>query len=130
MLYQPVDLDAREDSVLRRIEELRQSVQYAVNSSPQRWQGSLRRQTFARAIRGSNSIEGYNVTVEDAIAAAEGQNPLEATEQSWINVIGYRQAMTYVLQLSDDPHFGYSMDLLRSLHYMMLNHDLSKNPGR
>lgn len=38
--------------------------------------------------------------------------------------------MSYVLQLASDVHFRYSADLLRSLHYMMLQHSLSKNPGR
>lgn len=44
---------------------------------------------------------------------------------------GYRDAMTYVLQLADDPDaFGISIDLLRALHYMMLSHDLARRPGR
>jgi hypothetical protein len=38
--------------------------------------------------------------------------------------------MTYVLQLSDDPHFRYTADLLRGLHYIMLSYDLTKNPGK
>jgi len=86
--------------------------------------------SFASAIRGSNSIEGYHVTDEDAIAAVEGENPMDAQRETWAAVLGYRDAMTYVLQLSDDPHFSYSEDLLRSLHFMMMNYDLSKNPGR
>jgi Fic family protein len=90
----------------------------------------LRRATFARAIQGSNSIEGYNVTFEDAIAAAEGEEPLDAAQETWAAVMGYRNAMTYVLQLADDPGFAHSEGLLRSLHYMMLSYDLSKHPGR
>jgi len=85
---------------------------------------------FARGIRGSNSIEGYNVTVEDAIAAIEGEEPLDATAEAWAAIQGYRTAMTYVLNLANDPHFTYSADLLRGLHFMMMQHDLSKNPGR
>jgi Fic family protein len=84
---------------------------------------------LARAIRGSNSIEGYNVTAEDAIAAAEGEEPLEADRESWLAVTGYRTAMTFVLQLAKDPHFRYSDGFIRSLHFMMVQHDLSKNPG-
>jgi len=41
-------------------------------------EGLLRRNTLARAVRGSNSIEGYNVTAEDAIAAVDGEEPLAA----------------------------------------------------
>ena len=38
--------------------------------------------------------------------------------------------MTYVLQLAEDPHFRFDESLLRSLHFMMIGHDLSKHPGR
>jgi len=38
--------------------------------------------------------------------------------------------MTYALQLANDPHFSYSEALIRALHFMMLQYELSKNPGR
>jgi Fic family protein len=69
--------------------------------------------------------------VDDAVAAVEGEAPLadERTE-AWLAVRGYREAMTYILQLSDDAHFTHHEAVLRSLHYMMLGHDLGKHPGR
>jgi Fic family protein len=129
MLFQTPPLTLQEEDVIRRIDEVRNSLRYAV-SSPKKWTGLLRRNTFARAIRASNSIEGYDVTIEDAVAAVEGEEPLEAGAEAWNAVVGYRNAMTYILQLSDDPHFRYDEALLRSLHYMMLSHDFTKNPGR
>ena len=129
LLFRPPALDAREMDVIERISDLRKSLGYAVGD-PVRWQGPLRRIAFARAIRASNSIEGHHVTFDDALAAAEGEEPLDAKHEDWMAVTGYRAAMTYVLQLADDPHFSYSVDLIRSLHFMMLQHDLSKNPGR
>ncbi|HEV2730246.1 MAG TPA: Fic family protein [Terriglobales bacterium] len=89
----------------------------------------LRRNTLARAVRGSNSIEGYNVTAEDAIAAVEGEEPLDADREAWLAVTGYRTAMTFVLQLTNDPNLLYSEGFIRSLHFMMVQHDLAKNPG-
>ncbi|HEX9581558.1 MAG TPA: Fic family protein [Gemmatimonadales bacterium] len=131
MLFKVPVLDERELEVVSKIDGLKRTLSYAVeDQNPKRWQGLLRRSTLARAIQGSNSIEGYNVTVEDAIAAAEGEEPLDADAQAWSAVTGYRTAMTYVLQLARDPHFGYSADLIRSLHFMMIQHDLTKNPGR
>jgi Fic family protein len=130
MLFQAPALDSLGTEVLLRIEELKSTLSYAVSSAPGRWYGLLRRSTFARAIRGSNSIEGYNVSVDDAIAAAEGEEPLEADAVVWQEITGYRTAMTYVLQLAGDPHFRYSTDLVRSLHFMMLQHSLRKHPGR
>ncbi|SRR5882724_2703707 len=129
MLFQVPKLDDLELEVVSRIEELKKTLRYAVQS-PKRWPGLLRRALFARAIMASNSIEGFNVTVEDAIAAVEGGEPLEAAEADWLAVRGYRSAMTYVLQLAQDPHFKHSTDFLRSLHFMMIEYDLSKNPGR
>jgi Fic family protein len=130
MIFNNPQLDEFELKVIDRIQELKQRLGYLVDENPRRWGGLLRRNTFARAIRGSNSIEGINITAEDAIAAVEGEEPLDATAQVWAAIQGYRSAMTYVLQLAKDPHFTYSTDLIRSLHYMMIQYDLGKNPGR
>jgi Fic family protein len=86
--------------------------------------------SFARAVQASNSIEGYNVSLDDAVAVAEGEAPLEADSTTWAAVRGYRDAMTYVVQLADDPHFAFNETLVKGLHFMMLNYDLSKYPGR
>lgn len=129
MLFPTPRLNEYEQKVIEDILSIRDSLKYAI-SSPYRWVGMLRRNTFARAIRGSNSIEGYDVTAEDAIAAVEGEAPLDAQSETWAAVTGYRNAMTFVLQLSRDPHFSYSEGFIRSLHFMMIHHDLSKHPGR
>lgn len=72
MLFQAPKLDELEVDIIGRIDDLKQVLKYAVQT-PKRWPGLLRRALFARAIRASNSIEGFNVTVEDAIAAVEGR---------------------------------------------------------
>lgn len=114
--------------IIQQVDSIRATLKYALRSPP-RWLGLLRRNTFARAIRGSNSIEGYNVTKDDAIAAVDGEQPLDAHSETWAAVTGYRNALTYVLQLSDDPHFHYGEGFIRSLHYMMLSYDLARHPG-
>jgi Fic family protein len=128
MIFLTPPLTDAEVEVHHRIDELRRNLTYAVSS--RRWTGLLSRVLSAKAIRGSNTIEGYNVTVEDALAAVDGEEPLEASDETWAAVVGYRNALTYVLQLSDDKHFGYSTDLIRSLHYTMASYDLGKHPGR
>jgi Fic family protein len=129
MLFSTPELTSEERAVVARIGELRRSLGRNTTQA-KRWTGLLRRTAFARAIRGSNTIEGYNVTVEDALAAAEGEGPLEADAETWAAITGYRNAMTYVLQLASDPEFSYRADLFKSLHFMMIGHVLSKNPGR
>ena len=128
MLFATPALTDTELRVHGEIDQLRQKLVYSIDA--RRWKGFLSRVSRAKAIQGSNSIEGYNVTVEDALAAVDGEEPLGASSETWDAVLGYRNAMTYVLQLADDKHFGYSADLIRSLHYTMTHYDLSKHPGR
>lgn len=128
MLFRADKLTQAEKDVIGRIEDARKTLKYNL-ATPRRWRGLLRRNTLARAVRGSNSIEGYNVTAEDAIAAVEGEEPLDADREAWLAVTGYRTAMTFVLQLTNDPNLLYSEGFIRSLHFMMVQHDLAKNPG-
>ena len=130
MIFQCPELDSKEMEVVGRVAELKRLLGHSVSDSPKRWYGLLRRITFARAVQGSNTIEGYDVALDDAIAAAEGEEPLDPKTEAWAAVAGYQSAMTYVLQLAGDAHFSYSADLLRGLHFMMLQYKLAKKPGR
>ena len=128
MLFAPPALDRSEMSILEEINRIRKEVRH-VTGRPRRWSGMLRSMMLAGAIRGSNSIEGYNASVEDALAALQGVEPFEAGGETWNALTSYRSAMTYVLQLANDPSFRYEQGFIRSLHYMMLQYDLTKNPG-
>lgn len=116
--------------VVEKIDELRTRLRYATQQHPRRWTGLLRRSTFARAIQGSNSIEGYNATYEDAVAIVEGEEPLDPKSETAMAIGGYRAAMSYILQLADDPFYKHNEGTIRSLHYMMLGFDAAKRPGR
>lgn len=129
MIFATPALAADETEVIAQIQELREKLRHATHQ-PRSWRGILLRGAFARAIRGSNSIEGLNVSYEDAVAAIENEEPLEANREVWEAIKGYRDAMTYALQLSSDKFFRHSVDLIKSLHFMMLKYDLTKNPGR
>jgi Fic family protein len=128
MLFRPPVIGPEESSVIDRIESTRRKLRHNL-AAPRRWTGLLARNTLARAIQGSNSIEGYNVTREDAIAAAEGEEPLNPKDEAWMAVHGYRTAMTFVLQLARCKNLSYNEGIIRGLHFMMLEHDLSKRPG-
>lgn len=129
-LFRTPDVHPAERDVIAQVESIRASLRYML-STAKRWTGLLARATLARSIQGSNSIEGYVVSVEDAIAAVEGEQPAsDARAEVWQAVTHYRRAMTYILQLADDPHWSYDPNLLRALHYDMMAYDLSKNPGR
>jgi Fic family protein len=128
MIFQtpePVDVELK---VLEEINGLREKLRFQLHE-PRRWVGSLRRLSLARAIQGSNTIEGYTAELDDAVAVAAGEEPVDTDAETRLALKGYRDAMTYVLQLSNDPDFEYSEQLIKSLHFMMISYDLSKSPG-
>ena len=129
MIFRAPQLDRGELEVIAKIDAMRESLRHAI-STPGRWFGTLRRATLVRNIRHSNSIEGINVTRDDAMAAIENDDPIDADKEMWQATLGYRDAMTYVLQLAKDSDFTYTESLIKSLHFMIEKHDLSKNPGR
>jgi len=129
MLYSFPSLPIGYPEVVDAIDDLRRRLHYFLQQQPRRWTGLLRRSTFARAIQASNSIEGYHVTVDEAIAAVEGEDPLDERSVAWMAVQGYRNALSYVLQLATDPYFAHNVGTLRGLHYMMLGHEAPRRPG-
>lgn len=128
-VFHAPDLASDERDVLGLIDKLREELRDRV-AEPRRWNGSLRRMSFAKAVQGSNSIEGYDASLDDVVAAVDGEPTVGADSETEDALIGYRDAMTYVLQIADDETMGIDEGLLKSLHFMMLKHNLDKNPGR
>jgi Fic family protein len=128
MLFKIPSVRAPEKAVIGEIEKLNERLRLRLHT-PSRWRGSLRRVQFARVVQGSNSIEGYNASLEDTVAIDLGEPPLDANEETRLAIKGYADAMTYVLQLHKEPNFHFGEQLFKSLHFMMLSHDLKKNPG-
>src|SRR3972149_3506741 len=95
MLFQTPHLDAREREVLDEVFRLRETLRWQV-SAPRRWVGSLRRLSFARAVQGSNTIEGYDATLEDVAAVVAGEEPLAAGAGPRRALEGDRGALAYV----------------------------------
>ncbi len=129
MLFTYNELDEREQAVVQQVEEMKQTLRWQLHE-PRRWVGSLRRLAFARNIQGSNSIEGFEAALDDAAAVAAGEEPLDASEETSLALAGYRDAMTYVLQLANEPDFEHSEQLIKSMHFMMTKYALKNRPGR
>lgn len=128
MIYRVPEPDEADLAVLHLIDELRTRLRYYL-VQPRRWFGTLRRATLARSVQGSNSIEGYHASDEDVAAMLQGEEPLDADTETRHAIVGYRDAMTYVLQRASDPPV-INGELLKSLHFMLLRYDLRKNPGQ
>lgn len=130
MVYQTPTLEPIDVEVLGMIDELRDQLRNNVDLEPRRWFGTLRRMAFARAVQASNSIEGYDASLDDVVAAVDGEPTLRADEETRLALAGYRDAMTYVLQVAQDRAATVDEGLLKSLHFMMMKHRLDKDPGR
>ena len=127
MIYRTPLMTPKDDRALDAIDGLREDLRFYVRR-PRRWYGTLRRATVARAVQGSNSIEGYHASVEDVAAVLEDENPSALDARTRRAFSAYRDAMTYVIQQAREaPVIDASM--LRAVHFMITQHDLSSNPG-
>jgi Fic family protein len=130
LIYQFPELDGSDLSVIALIDDQRAALEYRLNQNPGRWMGFLRRNAFARAMRGSNSIEGINADLAEAVAVVDDDRPETLQEETVRALTAYRTAMTYIMRTHKDPHFEINLQLIRSLHYMLLSYDLTKLPGQ
>ncbi|RVX40112.1 Fic family protein [Nonomuraea polychroma] len=128
MLYGTPALQTPDKTVLAEIEDMRQDLKYRL-AETHRWDGQLRRQLQARAIQGSNSIEGYKASVEDIQSIMAGEEPLDASANVAKEIAGYQQALTYIGMLSRASVFRYDVGLLNALNFMMIGHHRNKTPG-
>lgn len=130
MIYQCPPLGDADRAVLLMIDRQKERLKLFTSNAPRRWFGSLRRSTMARAIQGSNSIEGYHATLDDAMAAVENEAMSDERTETARAIRGYRDTLTYIFQTIGDPHYEVSSLLLKSMHFMMLGYDLTKYPGQ
>jgi Fic family protein len=128
MIFEEPEPTEQELEVVQSIQGLRNKLRLQLHQ-PRRWVGNLRRLSLARAIQGSNSIEGFIAALDDVAAVEAGEEPLDADTETKLALWGYREAMTYVLQLAGEERFEYSEQLLKSLHFMMTSYDLALRPG-
>ncbi|WP_395825396.1 Fic family protein [Elstera sp.] len=130
MIFDSPALEALDHEVLGLIQAQRQLLRHHVGQNPTRWRGFIRKNTFARALQGSNSIEGYTANLTEAVAIIDEERPETLEEETLKALQGYRTAMAYIMAVHDDPYTQITLELIRSLHYMMLSYDLTKLPGQ
>jgi len=64
------------------------------------------------------------------MAIVDDERPETLEEETIKALEGYRAAMTYIVRVHDDPHTEINAQFIRSLHYMMINYDMTKLPGQ
>ncbi len=115
-------------AALARIETLHDQLRLSV-AVRRAWTGTLRRTQSARNARGSNAIEGHRVSIEDAAAAADGAEMETRNKDDERALRNYQRAMSYALLLTDDAQAELNSQLVRSLHFMLMEGS-PKRPGR
>ena len=130
MLFTYCSLDDTEKRVEEATARIREELDLFVVTEPRRWTGFLARMTRARALVASNSVEGINVSDDDAIAAIDREDPTNTDRATWLAVIGYREAMDYILQRRRSPTFRITEDVLLAVHFMICQSEMKANPGQ
>lgn len=97
---------------------------------PRTWAGRLRRDLEAEAVAASTSMEGVPVTVEEVHRILAGDRPPETKEEDAALVLGYRDAMSFVLRRADDAAFRWDRELLIGLHDRILGGQSGGGAGR
>ena len=97
---------------------------------PRRWAGRLRRDLEAEAVAASVSMEQVPVTVDEVRRILAGERVAGVSDVDQSLVLGYREAMEYVLRRADDPGFRWTRELVVGLHDRVLGGNYALGAGR
>ncbi len=97
---------------------------------PRLWQGRLRRDLESEAVAASTSMEGVPVTVDEVRRILAGERPADVASGDVDLVLGYRDAMGFVLRRADDANFSWDRELLVTLQDRVLAGNFAAGAGR
>lgn len=97
---------------------------------PRAWEGRLRRDLEAEAVAASTMMEGVPVTLDEVRRLLAGETPTSVTDESRDLVLGYKEAMEFVLRRAEDPSFRWNTELVIGLHDRVLGGRFSLGAGR
>ncbi|MGZ5290428.1 MAG: Fic family protein [Actinomycetota bacterium] len=97
---------------------------------PRSWRGRLRRDLESESVAASTSMEGVPVTVDEVRRILAGERPSEVADEDIDLVLGYRDAMGFVLRRADDANFAWTRELLVTLQDRVLAGKFGAGAGR
>jgi Fic family protein len=112
-----------------RLDELRDDLD-RVGPLPRVWRGRTRRDLEAEAVAASTAMEGVPVTADEVRRILVGDRPPGVSDDTSALVQGYRDAMAYVLNRADDPHFEWHPELVLAIHHRVLAGSHAAEAGR
>ena len=112
-----------------RLDELQARLD-AVGPLPRVWRGRTRRDLEAETVAASTAMEGVPVTADEVRRILVGDRPPGVSDETSALVEGYRDAMAYVLNRADDPHFEWHTELVLAIHHRVLAGSYAAEAGR
>lgn len=128
MIYATPKTTPALEARLAELSKLRDALGEEIKT-PSRWIGSLRREVRASSIEGSTSIEGYSVTLGEAVALTSGREVPDRGEESRQAVSCYARAMDHVGTMAIDPVFRWLDRVILDLHFEACYFQRGKDPG-
>jgi Fic family protein len=95
-----------------------------------RWLRTLRRLAKASAAASSTSIEGFDVSEDEAIAIVSGEETPALDDEDRMAVACYARAMDHVGVMAEDPAFRWLDRVILDLHFDACYFQRDKSPGR
>lgn len=124
----PFDI-AHEERQLAALDEWRERMDKK-RPLTRRWASRLRRDLEAEAVAASTRMEGVPVTVDDVRQILAGEPPKSVSPHNFELVLGYRDAMAYVMRRADDPNFEWNRELLVAIQDRVLAGHHEDGAGR
>lgn len=113
---------------LTRLDQLRRRLgEDASSFNP--WLGTLRRSARAKVAESSVSIEGFEVSDEEAIALLGADAPSLEGDEDRMAFSCYARAMDHVGVMATDPVFSWSDRVILDLHFDACSFQRDKSPG-
>ena len=95
-----------------------------------RWEGRIRRDLEAEAVAASVGMEQVPVTVDEVRRILAGERVASDRQSDQDLVLGYKQAMEFVLRRADDPGFQWNRELIVGIHDRVLAGKYDLGAGR
>lgn len=128
MIYKTPQAGGSLSSKLSELKQLRATLETKA-SRPIRWIWALRRQVRAASIGSSTSIEGFSVSLDEAVELTERRAAEVEDHENRQAVACYARAMDHVGTMAVDPGFQWTDRVILDLHFDACYFQRDKDPG-
>jgi Fic family protein len=129
MLYTTPEMTPALEDRLGELDRLRHALGSRVGQAG-RWLGTLRRLAKASAAASSTSIEGFDVSEDEAMAIVSGEETPALDDEDRMAVACYARALDHVSVMAEDPGFRWLDRVILDLHFDACYFQRDMSPGR